>query len=67
MVGHITSGMFGHTVGAAVAMGYITHSEPVTAEFINNGTYEIEIATVRVPAVASLSSFYDRKGERVKM
>ncbi|MFN8445455.1 MAG: FAD-dependent oxidoreductase [Caldilineaceae bacterium] len=66
MVGHVTSGMFGHTVGAAVAMGYITHSEPVTAEFINSGSYEIEIATVRVPAVASPSSFYDPKGERVK-
>lgn len=67
MVGHITSGMFGHTVGAAAAMGYVTHSEAVTAEFINSGSYEIEIATVRVPAVASLSPFYDPKGERVKM
>ena len=65
MVGHITSGMFGHTLGAAVGMGYVSHSDVVTAEFINGGSYEIEIATLRVPAIASLRPFYDAKSERV--
>ena len=66
MVGHMTSGMFGHTLGAAVGMGYVKHSEVVTADFVNSGSYEIEIATVRVPAIASLQPFYDAKSERVK-
>lgn len=67
MVGHITSGIFGHTVGTAVGMGYVKHSGVVTADFIHSGSYEIEIATVRVPATASLQPFYDPKSERVKM
>lgn len=66
MVGHITSGMFGHTLGAAVGMGYVSHSDGVTAEFVNRGSYEIEVATVRVPARASLQPFYDPKSERVR-
>jgi 4-methylaminobutanoate oxidase (formaldehyde-forming) len=65
MVGHITSAMFGHTLGAAVGMGYVHHSEPVTAEFIRTGQYEIEIATERVPARASLQPFYDPQSLRV--
>ena len=65
MVGHITSAMYGHTVGAAVGMGYVRHSEPVTAAFIDAGRYEIEVATQRVPARACLQSFYDPRSLRV--
>ena len=67
IVGHLTSAMFGHTVGAACGMGYISQPEPVTAEFVKAGSYEIEVATVRVPARASLRGFYDPKSERVRM
>jgi heterotetrameric sarcosine oxidase gamma subunit len=67
IVGHITSGMFAHTIGTAVGMGYIHHSEPITADFIKTGRYEIEVATKRIPARASLRPFYDPMNERVKM
>ena len=67
IVGYITSGMFGHTIGAAVGMGYITQPEPVTAGFVKAGRYEIEVATKRVPARASLRPLYDPKSERVRM
>lgn len=67
IVGYITSGMFAHTIGAAVGMGYVNHSEPVTADFIKSGRFEIEVATKRIPARASLRPFYDPKSERVKM
>jgi 4-methylaminobutanoate oxidase (formaldehyde-forming) len=66
MVGHITSGMFGHTLGVAVGMGYVNHNENVTAQFINDGTYEIEIAALRVPAQVSLHPFYDPQSERMR-
>ena len=66
IVGYITSGMFGYTLGTSLGMGYISHDEPITADFVNEGSYEIEVATERIPAQASLRPFYDPKSERVK-
>src|SRR5439155_9697970 len=40
-VGYTTSGSYGHTVGSAIAMGYVNHSTEVTPEFIHSGRYEI--------------------------
>ena len=67
IVGYITSGTFAHTLGVAIGMGYVKHSEPITADFIKAGRYEIEVATKRIPARASLRSFYDPKSERIRM
>ncbi len=67
LVGRTTSGMFGHTLGCAVGMGYVTHEGGVTTEFIEAGSYEIEIACERVPARASLRPFYDPKNLRIKV
>ncbi|MDK1029548.1 MAG: FAD-dependent oxidoreductase [Anaerolineae bacterium] len=67
IVGYITSGMFAHTVGTAIGMGYVNHMEAVTPDYINAGRYEIEVATKRIPARASLRPFYDPKSERVRM
>jgi 4-methylaminobutanoate oxidase (formaldehyde-forming) len=68
IVGRITSGMFGHTIGAALGMGYV--AEPgggvIDRDFVLRGTYEIEIAGDRVPARVSLDPWYDPKSERVK-
>jgi glycine cleavage system T protein len=67
LAGRITSGMFGHSVGKSLGMGYIeSHDETVDAEFVKSGTYEIEVAGIRVPAVASLGAAYDPKNTRVK-
>lgn len=67
IVGYITSGMFGHTIGRSIGLGYVEHQEGVTADFVKSGTYEIEIACERYPAQASLRPFYDPKSERVRM
>lgn len=67
LVGRITSGMFGHTLGRPLGMGYVANAgEIVTSEWVNGGHYEIEIATERVPATASLKPFYDPSSQRVK-
>ncbi len=66
IVGYITSGMFGHAVGKSLGMGYVANEDGVDADFINAGTYEIEIACQRYPATASLKPFYDPRSERVK-
>lgn len=66
MVGYISSGMFGHTIGSAIGLGYVVNNSRVTASYIRSGTFEIEVANVRVPARASLRPFYDPKNLRIK-
>jgi 4-methylaminobutanoate oxidase (formaldehyde-forming) len=67
MVGRITSGSYGHAVGAAVGMGYVRNGGgKVDAAFVNAGTYEIEVEGERIPATASLRPLYDPKGEKIK-
>ena len=66
-VGRTTSGMYGHTLGGCVGLGYVERAEGVDRQFINEGSWEIEIAGERIAAKASLSPLYDPKSERVKM
>ncbi|MGB6420803.1 MAG: aminomethyltransferase family protein, partial [Anaerolineales bacterium] len=66
-VGHIMSGGYGHTLGASVGVGPVENEgETVTVDYINSGTYEIDIAGVRHPAIASLRPMYDPKLKRVR-
>ncbi len=66
ILGRITSGMFAHTLGRALGMGYVTHREVATRDFIAGGTWEIEIAGERVAATASLAPFYDPHRRRIR-
>jgi 4-methylaminobutanoate oxidase (formaldehyde-forming) len=64
--GAITSGMYGHRVGASLGMGYVQAREPITPDWIAAQRFEIEIGWQRYQAVAQLAPFYDPKLERVK-
>jgi sarcosine dehydrogenase len=64
-VGYTTSGSYGHTVGGAVALGYIRHHAPITASFIHLGNYTLDIAGTHYRARASLKSLYDPGNERI--
>ena len=67
LVGHITSGMYGHAIDKSIGMGYVeNHHGLVDKSFVDSGTYEIEVAGERVGATAQLQPFYDPKSERVK-
>jgi glycine cleavage system T protein len=68
LVGRTTSGMFGHTVGQPLAMGYIEREgDCITTEWINAGAYELEVAAERVPASVSLRPFYDPSNGRIRV
>ncbi|MBT3926291.1 MAG: FAD-dependent oxidoreductase, partial [Rhodospirillaceae bacterium] len=67
ILGYISSGAYGFTLGASVGMGYISHAGGITKDFIESGAWEIEIACERYPADASLRAFFDPTGERVKI
>jgi 4-methylaminobutanoate oxidase (formaldehyde-forming) len=67
LVGRICSGMFGHTVGAPLGLGYLANGGAVvSSEWIAAGRYEVEVADERVAARVSLRPFYDPSSERVK-
>ncbi len=65
-VGIVTSGMYGHTLGAPVAMGYVRADEGVTAGWLNGRRFEIDAAGRRVTARPSLKPLYDPGSERPK-
>ncbi len=64
-VGWLSSGGFGHTVGLPIGMGYV-RAERVDEAFLTSGSYELEVASERVPARLHLGALYDPKGERVR-
>ncbi|MER9134603.1 FAD-dependent oxidoreductase [Mesorhizobium sp. M0768] len=66
LVGYLRSAGFGHTVGCGIGMGYLNAEAGVSAQWLYEGNFEIEIAGVRHPAVASLKPFYDAGRTRVK-
>jgi len=66
-VGNIMAGAYGHTLGASVGVGPVENEGGiVTAEYINSGTYEIDVAGVRYPAEMSLKPMYDPAMKRVR-
>ena len=66
LVGHLTSGNYGHTLGGAVGLGYVYHEGGVTTEYIDSGKFEIEVGDRRIPAKASLTAMYDPKGVKMR-
>ena len=65
-VGHLAAGGYGHTLGGAIGLGYVSNEEGVTADFVNSGRFEIEVVGQRFPAKASLRPMYDPKGLKVR-
>ncbi|HEX3847799.1 MAG TPA: FAD-dependent oxidoreductase [Steroidobacteraceae bacterium] len=71
IVGFVRSGMYCHTLGAAVGLGYVDVSKGSAAAGATPGSaelegYEIEVAGVRHAATASMRPMYDPKSERIK-
>ena len=64
--GYIRSGMYGHTLGGAVGLGYVENAAGVDDDYVTAGRYEIEVAGVRYPAKASLRPLYDPSSSRIK-
>ncbi len=66
IVGRTTAGMFGHSVGATVAMGYVNHEGGINKEWLDNTEFEIEVECVRYKVKPSLRSLYDPAMEKIK-
>lgn len=66
LVGHTTSGMYGHTVGAAIGMGYVSTPVDMPRSEVLDASFELRVNGERVPATASYRPFYDPASERPK-
>jgi len=63
-VGITASGMFGHTVGRSVGLGYVHHDPGVDPAWLADGRWEVEIACERFPCRVALKPPVDTKAVR---
>jgi sarcosine dehydrogenase len=65
-VGWLTSAGFGYTIDRSIGYGYVRNPDGVTADWVRDGSYELEVANERVPADVTLRPLYDPTNGRVK-
>ncbi len=65
-VGDVRSGSYGWTVGAAVGLAGVEHDGGVTREWLEAGTWQVDVAGTRHPARVSLRPPYDPTAARVR-
>ncbi len=66
LAGYITSGAYGHYLGAAMGLGYVDCEAGESAGDVLGSAYEIEVAGERIGARASLRPMYDPEAKRMK-
>ena len=64
-LGYTRAASYGHTLGAAVGLAMIEADEPITADFLASGTWQVDIAGTRHSATASLKPMYDPTNARI--
>ncbi len=65
-VGYLTTAGWGYTLQKNIGFGYVHHPGGATRDFLRSGSYELEIATERMPATLHLQPLYDPKMDRIK-
>jgi 4-methylaminobutanoate oxidase (formaldehyde-forming) len=58
--------MYGHFIGGNVAMGYVCNDAGVSADWVKEGKYEIEVAAQKYEVEVSLRAFYDPEMTNIK-
>jgi 4-methylaminobutanoate oxidase (formaldehyde-forming) len=66
VAGYLTSGAYGHHMGAAVGLGYVDCGPHEDADAVLASTYAIDVAGEEVAARASLAPLYDPRAERLR-
>jgi len=66
-IGYVRAGSYGHTLGGAVGLFMIEASEPINADFLASGNWDIEIAGKYYPAEVSLKPMYDPDNKKIKV
>jgi 4-methylaminobutanoate oxidase (formaldehyde-forming) len=66
-VGYVRAASYGHTLGGAVGLAFLEPQQTVDDSYLTTGTWEVEIAGKRYPAVVSARPLYDPKGDRIRI
>jgi 4-methylaminobutanoate oxidase (formaldehyde-forming) len=66
LVGHLTSGNYGHTIGAAIGLGYVPCKGETVSDILASN-YEIDVAGSKIRADVGINPIYDPKSDRVKI
>ena len=66
LVGHLTSGNYGHTIGAAIGLGYVPCKDEKVSDILASN-YEIDVAGSKIKADVGINPIYDPKSDRVKI
>jgi 4-methylaminobutanoate oxidase (formaldehyde-forming) len=64
-VGEVRAASYGHTLGASVGLAMVS-GDPVDADYLAAGTWEVDIGGKRYPASVSLKPLYDLGMKRVR-
>lgn len=67
IVGSITSGGYGHRIGASLGMGYVSCPDGVNLDYLNSGDFEVEVACERIRAEVQFKPFYDPMNDRIRL
>lgn len=65
-VGYVRAGSYGYTLGGAVGLAMIEAGEPVDANYLTQGKWEIEINDKMYPVMVSLKPLYDPEMAKIK-
>ncbi len=65
-IGYLSSGNYGHTLGASVGLGYVKHSDTINQAWLDERQWGIDVGGTVFAAKASISAQYDPKGERMR-
>ena len=66
LAGSITTGTYGHTLGAPVGLGWITLPKDAPRNSLGNHNFELLVAGKKVSARASLKPLYDPENEKLR-
>jgi glycine cleavage system aminomethyltransferase T len=66
-VGYVRAASYGHTLGGAVGLAMIDGGEEIVdGKWIDAGTWELDIAGKRYPAIASMKPLFDPGNKKIK-
>ncbi len=67
VVGYLTSAGFGYTIDRPIGYGYVRHESGVTDAFLENGVFELVVATDAIPAKLHQEPLYDPTNARIRV
>jgi 4-methylaminobutanoate oxidase (formaldehyde-forming) len=65
-VGYVRAASYGHTLGGAVGLAMVEAPGPVTAAWLEQGEWSVDVAGRRHPARVSLKPLYDPTNARIR-